>query len=127
MMMKKQMQKLEKDTYAVRKAEGRPKHSQTSFTVIGVGVCSWFALCIAIVIPEWKANWIGMMGYPHKRSWGLFSVVGMESKMHHEAMTDACRFFSQLNVGGVCASPVCNWYRLKCQVGMDLTMVSYSA
>merc|ERR1719375_2443826 len=67
-----------------------------------------------------------MMGYPHKRSWGLFSIVGMESKMHHEAMTDACRYFSQLNVGGVCASPVCLWYRMKCQVYMDLAMVNYT-
>lgn len=124
--MQRQLDKLEKDTYAVRKAEGRPKHGQTSFTVLGVGVISWFLLVIAMLLPEWRANWIGMMGYPHKRSWGLFSVSGMRSMMHHEAMTDQCRFYSQLNVAGVCASPVCLWYRMKCMVYMDIAMVSYA-
>jgi len=124
--MKKQMEKLEKDTYKVRRAEGRPKHGQTSFTILGVGVIAWFFLAVAIVMPEWRANWIGMLGYPHKRSWGLFSVTGMTSKMHHESMTDACRYFSQLNVAGICASPICLWYRMKCQIYMDLAMVSYA-
>lgn len=120
------MEKLERDTYKVRKAEGRPKHGQTSFTVLGVGVLAWFMLMIAIATPEWRSNWIGVLGYPHKRSWGLFTVSGMSSRMHHEAMTDACRFFSQLAVAGVCASPICLWYRTKCQIYMDLSTVSYA-
>lgn len=127
MRMQKQLDKLEKDTYAVRKAEGRPKHGQTSLTVLGVGSLAWFLVIIALVLPEWRATWLGMVGYPHKRSWGLFSVVGMSSKMHHEAMTDACRFFSQLNVGGICASPVCLWYNQKCQIYMDVAMINYVA
>lgn len=124
-MLQKQMEKLEKDTYAVRKEEGRPKHGQTSMTIMGVGILAWFLLIVAMVMPEWRSNWIGILGYPHKRSWGLFTVTGMTSKMHHEAMTDTCRWFSQLTVAGVCASPICIWYRTKCQVYMDLAMVNY--
>lgn len=124
--MQKQMDKLEKDTYKVRRAEGRPKHGQTSFTILGVGALSWFCLCVAIVMPEWRSNWIGMLGYPHKRSWGLFSVVGMTSRTHSEAMTDVCRYYSQLTVGGMCASPICLWYRMKCQIYMELSMINYT-
>lgn len=124
-MMQKQMEKLEKDTYKVRREEGRPKHGQTSFTILGLGVVSWFCLVIAIAMPEWRANWIGILGYPHSRAWGLFTVVGMSSKMHHEVMTDMCRYYSQLNVAGVCASPVCIWYRMKCQVALDMIAYNY--
>lgn len=124
--MQKQLDRLEKDTYKVRKEEGRPKHGQASLTVLGLGCFSWFCLAIAIALPEWRSNWIGMLGYPHKRSWGLFSVTGMGTRMHHEAMTDACRYFSQLNVAGVCASPVCLWYRMKCMIYMDVAMVNYA-
>lgn len=123
--MQRQIDKLEKDTYAARKAEGRPKHGWTSYTILGVGAVSWLMLAMAIAIPSWRTNWIGILGYPHTRSWGLFSVVGMQSKMHHEYMTDMCRYFSQLNVGGVCASPICLWYRLKCQTSMDMIFVNY--
>jgi hypothetical protein len=125
--MERQIAKLKKDTYKTRRAEGRPKHGQTSFAVLGIGLISWLLLMVALFMPEWRTNWLGLLGYAHKRSWGLMSVVGMKSKMHHEAMQDACRFFSQLTVVGVCASPICIWYRTKCQIYMDLMAVSYAS
>jgi hypothetical protein len=123
----KQIEKLKQDTYKVRKEEGRPKHGQTSLWIMGLGVVSWMMLCGALFLPEWRTNWFGMIGYMHKRSWGLMVVNGQKSTMHHEMMQDACRYFSQLRVAGICASPVCVWYSMKCQVYMDLAMISYSA
>mmetsp|Transcript_156489 Transcript_156489/g.272288 ORF Transcript_156489/g.272288 Transcript_156489/m.272288 type:complete len:248 (+) Transcript_156489:122-865(+) len=118
---------LTSDTYEVRKAEGRPKHGTNSMAIIAEGLILWFIALISILMPEWRSNWIGVMGYPFRRAWGLFTVTGKTTRFHHEVMTDTCRFFAQLSVGGVCASPICLWYRLKCQVFMDFMMVSYTS
>jgi hypothetical protein len=123
---KEQTEKLKKDTYEVRRAEGRPKHGQTSFWIIGIAGVSWLLLLVAIAMGEWRTNWVGMIGYPHRRSWGLLTVAGIKTKTHTEAMADTCKYYSRLSPGGICASPICLWYRLKCQIYMDLSMVSYT-
>lgn len=120
------LKNLEADTYEVRRAEGRPKHGSQSFTVIGVGILLWFVELIALMLPEWRSNWAGLLGYPYRRAWGIFIVQGRTSRFHHEAMETTCRAYSQLAVGGVCISPICLWYRLKCQVYLDLFMINYA-
>lgn len=113
------------DTYEVRRAEGRPKHSNGSLSLLGTGVACWFLSIICIILPEWRSNWYGTMMYPHRRGWGLFWVTGMTTKMHHDVFTDTCRFFQQLTIGGVCVSPICLHYRTKCQVNMVMFGVNY--
>lgn len=117
---------LESDTYEVRRAEGRPKHGTNSLAIIGFSIFLWFLHLIAIMMPEWRSNWLGVLGYPYRRAWGIFTITGQATRFHHEVMTDTCRFFAQLNVVGVCASPICLWYRTKCQVYMDTMLISYA-
>lgn len=124
--MERQLKKLQEDSYAVRREEGRPKHGQASFTILGVGAASWFFFAMAIILPKWRVNYMGMLGYPHARSWGLFVVVGMETYNHHEHMGNMCRYFSQMAPGGLCMTPICLWYRTKCMVSMNMCAVCYA-
>lgn len=116
---------LESDTYEVRRAEGRPKHGTNSLCIIALAIMLWFMHLIALALPEWRSNWIGVLGYPFRRAWGIFTVTGRSTRFHHEVFQETCRYYSQLNVGGICASPICLWYRLKCQVYMDMFAICY--
>lgn len=124
--MERQLKKLKEDSYAVRREEGRPKHGQTSFAILGIGAISWFFFALAIVLPKWRANYMGMLGYPHSRSWGLFSIVGLETVSYHDYMGNMCRYYSQMAPGGLCMTPICLWYRTKCMVSMNLCAAHYA-
>lgn len=125
--MERQLKKLKEDSYAVRREEGRPKHGQTSFAILGLGAFSWFVFATAIALPKWRANWIGMLGYPHARSWGLFTVVGQDSLSHHGYMAAQCKYYSQMAPGGLCMTPICLWYRTKCMMAMNMCAACYAS
>merc|ERR1719329_622518 len=82
---------------------------------------------MALFTKEWRSNSVGVIGYSIKRSWGLFSVVGKRTQSHFEIQQFTCRSFGGLSVGGICNSPICVWYKLKCQVYIQLMWVSYTA
>jgi len=119
------IKRLKQDTYKVRKLEGRPKHGTSSIVILSLGACCWLIQAGCLAVPEWRSTWTGVMGYPHRRGWGLFAVSGRNTVMHHEMAQTTCRFFAELNVGGICASPICLWYRLKCQTYIDMMIYCY--
>jgi len=124
--MERQLKKLKEDSYAVRREEGRPKHGQTSFAVLAIGAISWFFFALALVLPKWRANYMGMLGYPHSRSWGLFAIIGLETVSFHDYMGNMCRYYSQMAPGGLCMTPICLWYRTKCMVSMNMCATHYA-
>merc|ERR1719436_842477 len=66
------------------------------------------------------------MGYPASRSWGIFHVKGMRTQSYHAQAYDTCGYYAELNVGGLCMSPICLWYRTKCMTYTDMMIYSYT-
>lgn len=109
-----------KDPYALKD----PKHGQSSTWIIICGILGFLMLLLAVVIPNWKANYMGLPLYPFRRTWGLFTVMGRTNQFHHQQMSKACDY-GTLKVGNLCTSPICRWYLLKCQVYYEMTITSY--
>lgn len=124
-MEKAYLQRAKKETYKERRKEGRTKHGQTSWASIIIGVFAWLLQVTAILTPNWRASWVGVLGYPHPRKWGLWAIAGAKTQYYHEYSTTTCGFYGQLNVGGLCASPICLWYKQKCSSSIDFWMVGY--
>jgi len=114
-----------KDTYEVRRREGRPNHGQASGFGLVLASVGWLLQFAAVATPRWRTQWMGMLGYPRPRHWGLFAIQGKVTKMHHVIVEDTCAYWGGLNVGGACFSPICLWYRVKCEVYWELAIVSY--
>lgn len=104
-----------------------PKHSQLSYAIMVLASVSLLLTFMSLFTKEWRSNSVGVVGYSAKRSWGLFSVVGQRTQSHYEVQQFTCRAFGGLSVGGICNSPICVWYKLKCQVYIQLMWVSYTA
>lgn len=105
----------------------KPKeHSITSTSILVLGSLCFFLTFLALVTCEWRSNPIGVVGYKQHRGWGLFHVVGAKSQSHYEIMQFTCRAFGGLSIGGICNSPICAWYKLKCQVYIQVMWISYS-
>jgi len=109
----------------MRRREGNPCHGSTSVTVMILGGLALLLNLIALVVPYWRSNYQVMLGYMNYRHWGLFSVQGRTRKMHHTVMTDTCGYWGGLMLGGLCQSPICLWYKLKCEVYFELMCLSY--
>merc|ERR1719291_1424534 len=123
---KMQIKKLKADTYKQRRKEGRPKHGTTSIVAMVLGFIALILQAGALFAPSLRANRYGVFGYAMPRYWGFFGVSGKTTKFWHDIAIDTCSYFGALNVGGVCASPICLWYRLKCEEYMTFMVVSYS-
>jgi len=95
-------------------------------TVLILGVVAWFLQLAAIVLPQWRVDWSGSYGYGHRRSWGLFVVVGKKMQSWQAYQSFACRYWGQLRVFNDCQSPICKWYETKCRVYIDMQIVNYS-
>lgn len=115
------------DTYRYRRMMGHPKHSQLSTILIIVSIVAFILQFMAIWMPMWRVSNIGVMGYNQRRQWGLWSVSGRTQQTHAELMRSTCEYYGNLNVGGICASPICLWYRHKCYIYIDMSWVSYLA
>lgn len=118
-------QQLDRDTYLRRQEEQRPKHGQQSFTIVGIGIASWFLLLMCLALPEWRASDYGVLGYMHRRSWGLFTVLGKKSMMHHQMFEESCRYMRDVTFNGMCMTPICHFYRIKCTTYLNLMMFNY--
>lgn len=115
----------EKEIYRARRREGKPCHSSTSITIMILAGLAALLNLIALLVPYWRSNYQIMLGYMNYRHWGLFAVQGRTRKMHHVMMTDNCGYWGGLMLGGLCQSPICLWYKLKCEVYFELMCVSY--
>jgi len=122
----KRKERMVKDTYEIRVKEGRPNHTNASIFAIIVGSLSWMIQFGCVMSPYWRTTYIGVIGYPHPRSWGIWMVSGKSTQGYWQQQTQTCEYYTQLNVGGVCASPICIWYRIKCITYMQMMCVSYS-
>lgn len=118
--------RMKKDTFAVRRKEGRTKHGQASWTVIILGALGWLMQAVAVAMPDWRASRAVVFGYGFRRGWGMFMVKGRGMTMHHVVSQKTCGWFGSLNVGNMCSSPLCLWYKTKCETYIDLTILSYS-
>lgn len=119
------LKRKEKDTYKERRKEGRSNHGVTSLSNLLLATLCWFLQGAAIAMPQWRAAWVGVMGYPRARSWGLFTVSGQLTLYHHQMSAKTCSAYGQLNVFGACLSPICRWYKEKCQAYIDLMLWNY--
>jgi hypothetical protein len=124
---KRQIKTLKADTYKQRRKEGRPKHGSTSMAVMVLGSIALMMQSGTLFYPCLRSNNYGVFGYGAHRAWGFIGIKGKTFKLWHEIAIDTCGYFGALNVGGVCASPICLWYKLKCESYMTFMVVSYSA
>lgn len=113
------------DTYEQRRLEGRPVHAQTSYVIIGLGVAAFIIQSIALILPSWRGNWIGVFGYPHMRTWGLIGVRGHRFTNYVDQSNVACQIYGQMHVGGFCVSPLCVWYKAKCMTYLEMLCVNF--
>lgn len=109
----------------MHRREGKPFHGSTSVTIMIIGGIALLLNLIALVVPYWRSSYRIMLGYMNYRHWGLFSVQGRTRKMHHAMYVDNCGYWGGLMVGGLCTSPICLWYKLKCEVYFELAILSY--
>jgi len=122
---KRQIKKLKADTYKQRRKEGRPNHGTTSMACLILASIAILAQTGTLFVPSMRSNYYGVFGYATPRRWGFFGVSGKTTKFWHDIAMDTCGYFGALNVGGVCASPICLWYRLKCESYMTFGCISY--
>lgn len=118
--------RLKGDTYKERRRMGRPKHSMGSIGSVLVGIMCWLLQAVAIALPGWRTSYNGMLGYPAFRSWGILSIKGMRTQSMYQQAYDTCGYYAELNVGGICASPICVYYRVKCWTYTDMMIYSYT-
>lgn len=112
-----------KDTYRQRKLEGRPNHTMLSAGILGLGLFSFLIQLGAVCMSNWRGNWIGVLGYPNSRQWGLWAVKGAKgTTWYHDQAQIACEIFGKMHMGGFCMSPLCLWYRVKCMTYWDMWM-----
>jgi hypothetical protein len=117
--------RLKGDTYKERRRMGRPKHSMGSIGTVIVAIFCWLLQAVAIAMPGWRTSYNGMLGYPAFRSWGILNIKGMRTQSMYQQAYDTCGYYAELNVGGVCASPICVYYRVKCWTYTDMMIYSY--
>lgn len=122
---KMKLKKLKADTYKVRRAEGRPKHGKMSMVVCGLGFVSLLMQSAIVFMPAMRENKYGVFGYAQKRGWGFFQISGKRRQFWHDMSMDTCNWWGGLNVGGMCGSPICIWYRLKCETYTEFMVLSY--
>jgi len=123
---KMQIKKLKADTYKQRRKEGRPKHGYTSMIAMILGFIALMCQSMTLFAPMMRGNRYGVFGYSMPRFWGFFGVKGKSTKLWHEIAIETCGYFGALNVGGICGSPICLWYKLKCQSYTTFAVVSYA-
>eukprot|EP00440_Ansanella_granifera_P009131 gb/GFBE01009891.1/.p1 GENE.gb/GFBE01009891.1/~~gb/GFBE01009891.1/.p1 ORF type:complete len:400 (+),score=68.43 gb/GFBE01009891.1/:1-1200(+) len=112
------------NTYKERRKEGRTTHSASSRTAIVCGGIGLIANVMAIIMPSWRASYIGLLGYGHRRYWGLWQVEGQKRQFHWNIQKDTCEWWTRLMLGNTCLSPICKWYQHKCFVYWDLMAYS---
>lgn len=102
-----------------------PKHGPTSKSIIGVGILAIVVSIFSLTIPYWRKNDFGTPWYPYSRGWGLFNIVGMRGQGLMRFRNKSCRAYGGLKVGNFCLSPICKWYKLKCEIYTDIMWVSF--
>jgi len=118
------LERMENNTYAARKERGQPVHGTTSTWLMILACLSWVMHFAACLIPEWRVDHMGVFGYGHRRSWGLFSVHGVTKMWWQDVQTNTCRYWGQMRVFNSCQSPICQWYQVKCRAYTDMWYVS---
>lgn len=113
------------NTYKERRKEGKTMHTRLSVAYIIAGILAAVLQGTSLLVPAWRSSYMGLIGYGTRRHWGLFTVWGRESQMHHTVSTDTCAWAAQLIFANSCLSPICKWYYLKCYTYFDLMMYSY--
>eukprot|EP00930_Biecheleria_cincta_P098906 TRINITY_DN90556_c0_g1_i1.p1 TRINITY_DN90556_c0_g1~~TRINITY_DN90556_c0_g1_i1.p1 ORF type:complete len:399 (+),score=74.64 TRINITY_DN90556_c0_g1_i1:159-1355(+) len=113
------------NTFKERRKEGRTMHTRLSVALIIAGILGLVLQGMSLAVPSWRSSYMGLIGYATRRHWGLFTVWGSRSQMHHTVSSDTCAWSSQLIVLNSCLSPICKWYLLKCQRYFDLMLFSY--
>jgi len=104
-----------------------PEHSTNTWSIMIIGCIGFFLSFLSLLVCEWRSNFVGVVGYAQRRGWGLTHVVGARAQSHYQVMQFTCRAFGGLSLGGICNSPICVWYKLKCQVYIQLMWVSYTS
>jgi len=119
------LEQKKQNTFQERRKEGRTKNSRSSYAVYVIGGFSVFFNFISIAFPYWRSSWVAVIGYGHRRHWGLFVVQGRFSRPHHLVSDIACKHFGETMLGSTCTSPLCRWYRLKCHTYYNFMLASY--
>jgi len=119
------LERKKQNTFQERRKEGRTKNSRSSYAVYVIGGFSVFFNFISIAFPYWRSSWVAVIGYGHRRHWGLFVVQGRFSRPHHLVSDIACKHFGETMLGSTCTSPLCRWYRLKCHTYYNFMLASY--
>jgi len=115
------------NTFQERRKEGRTAYTKASRTAIIVGSLGLIFNIMAIVLPNWRSSWVGLIGYGTRRNWGLLYVQGHQTTFHHTMYDNNCKWYGHLMLGNSCLSPICRWYLLKCNSYFELCLYSYSA
>lgn len=113
------------NTYKERRKEGRTMHTRLSVAYIIAGILAMVLQGTSLFLPSWRSSYMGLIGYGTRRHWGLFTVWGRQSQMHHTVSTETCAWAGQLIFMNSCLSPICKWYNLKCHSYFDLMLFSY--
>lgn len=119
------LRRLEKDTYKARRKEGRSQHGTTSTWSLVLGSFAALFQAYALLGNSLRTNWVSVLGYSAARGFGYFGVTGNKWQTWFDLSSATCEGYGQLNVGGVCATPICNWYKLKCDTYVDTMWFSY--
>lgn len=113
------------NTYKERRKEGKTMHTRLSVAYIIAGILAAVLQGLSLAMPSWRSSYMGLIGYGTRRHWGLFSVYGRQSQMHHTISDETCAWAGQLIFMNSCLSPICKWYYLKCHSYFDLMLYSY--
>lgn len=119
------LKRKKKNTFKERRKEGRTMHTRLSVAYIIAGVLGMLLQGTALFVPTWRSSYMGLIGYGTRRHWGLFSVWGRQSQLHHTISSETCEWAGQLIFMNSCLSPICKWYMLKCHRYFDMMLYSY--
>jgi len=116
-----------KDSYAQRKMEGRPNHTLLSWSAILVMLVSAMLQAGSAALPSWRTNFVGIIGYPRTRTWGLIAISSaVKWQTYDQQRNYACLGMGEVHVLSTCITPLCLWYRQKCitYMYMEYLMIS---
>eukprot|EP00931_Biecheleriopsis_adriatica_P085526 TRINITY_DN6007_c0_g1_i1.p1 TRINITY_DN6007_c0_g1~~TRINITY_DN6007_c0_g1_i1.p1 ORF type:complete len:567 (-),score=107.14 TRINITY_DN6007_c0_g1_i1:85-1785(-) len=115
------------NTYKERRKEGRVIYTASSRTAVICAIAGLLVNLLSLLLPNWRTNWIGVIGYGSSRSWGLWGIQGRSFQLHSTAYQNACKWYGSLMIGGICQSPICKWYWTKCNAYYELMLISFGA
>lgn len=117
---------LELDMFKIEEKEMRKFRGVNGWWVFITGVMMIAINAMAMATPSWRTNMSGVVGYGGQRSWGLWMVSGKSTLMHHKMYDETCRRMGQFMFMGLCSSPICRWYQIKCMSYRQIMMSSYA-